>query len=357
MHPRRVDRSGIRAEVLVESGAGKVEARPSVHRGRTVSKLRLALAGTSPWLRFRTLAVAGTLAGFSSGCIVSECETADGGEGVCLETPHRFDGFATTDAVDYTWGYAVEVDGIYGDIVVVEGVPGEVGVTYAPFAYAARDDEADAVQAALDKPELELTIEGDTIVVRTARADGDLPLVGVDLEITLPPEFDGPLVVRNRGRGTWNPGDIDIEFVGDAPSVEVTAKALSNCDIIGGPNVTYTYAHCGDTVRVRDVHDTVDLRSTGGFGDVQLQLASISPFTEDSVVYSEDGDVQVEFPDADSFSFMAQAGSRGFVDLGSVEGYCEVAVAADSAKSATCGDGGPLYELVAEDGDVFTSLR
>lgn len=296
------------------------------------------------------------LAGVSSGCIVSDCKTSDGGDGVCLETPHRYQGFATTESVAYEWGYAVDVDGIYGDIVVLEGPPGEVGVTFAPFAYSSSDDEEAAVQATLDKAELELGANGDTIFVRATRSDGDLPLVGVDLEIALPPEFDGALVVRNRGRGTWNPGDVDVEFVGDAVSVEVTAGALSNCDIIGGRNVTYTRAHCGDTVRVRDVHDTVDLRSTGGFGDVQLRLSSISPFAGDSVVYSEDGDVEVIFPSGDSFSFTAQAGSRGIVDLGPIEDECEVAVAGESAKSATCGDGGPLYELFAEDGDVFTSL-
>lgn len=270
----------------------------------------------------------------------------------------RYDGTPGEDAVVYELGWGVSIDGIYGDISVVEGVPGEIAVVYEPFAYAGSGEAGEAAEAIEEKARFpNLFLDDETLVVRSGRTDGELPLVGMDLQIALPPEFDGPISIRNRGSGTWNPGEVDVRFVGFAPSVAVTAGPLGDCTITGGPEVYFTRARCGDSVRVYGVNDTVDLRSTGGFGDVVLELATVSPFAGESVVHSETGEVDVTFPFYADFSFTAQATDPGVVDLGAVETECETAIAAESAKSATCGAGGPLYTLRSDAGGVYVDLR
>lgn len=296
-------------------------------------------------------------AGASSACVAEKCET-ESGEGWCLESPERYNGDTFSDVVDYTPGMSLEVDGIYGNINVMEGAPREVAVRFRPFAYSGQNEDEEADRAMEDKAGFALTVDGDTIVVETGRTDGKLPLVGVDIEIELPPEFDGEVRATNRGNGTWNPGDIDIDFVGFASRVEMRSDELSRCGLVGGPEVFYTYARCGDDVFVRGVSDTLDLVSTGGFGKVSVELDSVSPLAANSRVHSEDGDVEVKFPAGSSFLLQAQSDAPDVVHLGSLASECTIAEASASAKSARCGDDDPLplYHLTSNGGSVLVDF-
>lgn len=291
--------------------------------------------------------------GLTSGCVAKECETEAGNDAVCLEAPERYDGSERSITRGYLPGTHVSVDGVYGNIEVVAGAEGEVTAAFRPFAYGAQNEDAAALEAIETKLVLSHELDGDTLFIDATRSDGDLPLVGADIEIALPPEFDGELAIVNRGNGTWNPGDVDVDFVGLAPSVEITAGALSVCELTGGPAVVYTSVQCESDVRVVDVSDEVDIEATGRLGSVELVLASVSRSTAGGSVRAGEN-VFVTFPAGSSFEVTAAATFPGVVDV-DVPATCVSAVATESAQSFTCGDGGPLYELVAE-GNVILEL-
>jgi len=71
-------------------------------------------------------------------------------------------------------------------------------------------------------------------------------------------------------------------------------------------------------------------------------------------VTNEDGNITVDFPTGASFSVQAQA-SAGSVEASPLDAVCAVAGTAKTAKSYTCGDGGPTYVVTAGTGSVGES--
>jgi len=287
-----------------------------------------------------------SLAG-TSGCEAQNCETDEGEDAVCAKSLTRFNGAdITPDPLPYTAGTDLRVDGIYGNIRVVEGSAGEVSIKLEPFNYRAYDAEDAARDELENNFDYSFDDEGDAIVVTTGRHDATNGL-GADITVYLPPAFDGALVLDNDSNGAVNPGDIDADFVASAWSVDVSTDSLGDCDIDAGGSVVFTRAHCDGAISVTGVVDQVDIASTGLGGDVSVSLASVSGSEAGGTITSEDGDIEVAFPSGSDFTVQAQSTEDGTVSASELDDACIAATAAETAKSYTCGDGGPSFVVTA----------
>jgi len=295
----------------------------------------------SAWVLFGCVTLAGT-----AGCEVQKCETDDGKDATCLKSEKRYEGAAIEpDALPYTPGTDITVHGVYGKIRVVEGNAGEVGVTFEPFDYRAYDAE-DAARDEIENKFDYVFEDTGSILAASGRHDSTNGL-GADITLHLPPEFDGALVLKNDSDGPLNPGDVRADYVASAISVDMSTDSLGDCTVTGAPSVLFTKARCDGTITVKNVVDQVDLVSKGLGGDIAVTLADVTADSPGGIVRSEDGDVNVTFPSGASFAVQAQSSTDGEVKAPTLDEACAGDAAAKTAKSYTCGDGGPTYVVTA----------
>ena len=296
----------------------------------------------SAWITFGAAALFGT-----GGCEVQSCKNGDGQDATCFKSEKRYEienGEIEPAPLPYTAGTDVTVHGVYGKIRVVEGNPGEVSVRFDPFTYRAYDAEAAARDELENKFDYVFEDTG-SILAASGRHDSSNGL-GADITLWLPPEFDAALVLKNDSDGPLNPGNVVADYVGGAVSVEVSTDSLGDCTVAGAPSVTLTTARCDGKITVKNVADQLDIASKGLSGDIAVTLAELAS-TGGGTVRSEDGDVTVSFPSGASFAVQARASTEGEVKASTLDAACAGDVAAKTAKSYTCGDGGPLFVVTA----------
>ncbi|HEX6276583.1 MAG TPA: DUF4097 family beta strand repeat-containing protein [Polyangiaceae bacterium] len=287
----------------------------------------------------------GSLVG-ASGCELQECETEEGKSALCAKSLTRFVGEEERQTLPYTAGTDLTVNGIYGEINLFAGTAGEVEVVFEPFNYRAHDAEDAARDELENNFDRSFELSSGALVVTTGRHDATNGL-GSNIDVYLPPEFDGAIVVRNDSDGPVNPGKIDVEFVGAAWSVDVSTDDLGDCNIDGSDSVVSTRAHCDGAITVTGVSDEVDIASTGLSGDVAVVMTAIASAESGGSIMTEDGDIDLTFPADAEFSVQAQSTEDGRVSAASLDEACIGDVAAESAKSYTCGAGGPNFVVTA----------
>jgi hypothetical protein len=298
----------------------------------------------------------GSLVG-TSGCELQKCETEDGEEAFCAKSLKRYVGTDVRPAaLPYTSGMDLTVDGMYGDIHVVEGTSGEVSVVFEPFNYRAHDAEDQARDEMVNNLDTYFDDTGDAILVTTGRRDATTGL-GAEIFVHLPPEFDGALVLMNDSDGSINPGDIDAGFVGAAWAVDVSTDSLGDCTIDSEGSVVSTRARCDGTIVATGISDDVDIASTGLNDEVSVVLRSVAGADAGGSIMSSDGDIDVAFPAGSDFSVQAQASDDASVAAASLDDACMAAVAAESSKSYTCGAGGPNFVVTAGTDGGSSSVR
>lgn len=294
----------------------------------------------------------------ASGCEVQSCTTDEGKSGICLKSLTRFEGDAIEpEALAYTPGTDVTVNGKYGDIRVVEGAAGEVRVKLEPFNYRAHDAEAAARAEIADNLDYSFSETDLGISVETDRHDSTNGL-GADITLYLPPEFDGKLELGNQSDGPVNPGDIEVEFVAAASSLIFATGSLGDCTVNGAPSVGYTRAHCDGEIVLTNVSNGGMISTTGLGGSIRLELAGITDGGGGGTITTEDGDITVKFPSEASFSVSAIAHEEGTVTAPSLEEVCAYEPGLEDSKSYTCGDavgGGPHYSIIAGSDGVGAS--
>jgi hypothetical protein len=286
----------------------------------------------------------------AAGCELEECEGENGEDAVCAKSLTRFEAEddIQPDSLPYEAGTSVLVDGKYGSIEVLEGHEGRISAVFHPFNYRAFDEEDDARDEMANN--LDVSIENDgngTVVVTTGRHDSSNGL-GADITLYIPPEFDAPLVVRNDSDGPVNPGNIDVRYVAQATSVDVSTDSLGDCSVDGASSVLSTRARCDGEIEVTGVSDRLDLVSSGLSGAIHVVLSEIHEGgSGGGLVESEDGDITLDFPSEASFTVQAQATEDGAIGDAALAGTCTVDAASETAKSYRCGDGGANYVVNA----------
>jgi hypothetical protein len=292
------------------------------------------------------LVALGSLVG-AGGCELQSCENEEGESAVCLKSLTRFVGAEITpDPLPYAAGTDLTINGNYGNITVDEGSPGEVSVVIEPFNYRAHDAEEQARDEIENNFDYSFEDSGGAIVVTTGRHDATNGL-GAAVTVYIPPEFDGAMVLRNQSDGAVNPGDINVDFVGGATSVDMSTDSLGDCGVYADGGVLSTTAHCDGTIVAQFVSDYVDIESTGLEGSIAVTLSSVAGQNAGGSITSEDGNIEVVFPPGGAFSVQAQSTEDAIVDGEALDDVCEASAAAETAKSYTCGAGGPNYVVTA----------
>ncbi|HEY3235240.1 MAG TPA: hypothetical protein VGJ84_10995 [Polyangiaceae bacterium] len=307
------------------------------------------------------LALTATLVFSALGCETSKCKDEQGRDAVCAKSLTRFLPQQNPAPVTTTWsaGTPIKVLGLYGNITVRSGASGAVEVAFKPFDYRAYDAEAQARDELANNLITSVATDADgTLVISTARQPGSSNGLGADIDVKLPSNFDALLKVRNSGQGPQNPGDVDIQFVGSSPRVEVINDALvGSCTVMGAPSLKFTEVTCVDETMVSNVNDTVNVATTGLIAPIQVTIASISASAGPSSITAADSDISVTFPASAQFSVNATA-TGGAVSAGSPPSSCMIQSTAPDASTITCGAaGGPEYSINTGDGNINVSFQ
>jgi hypothetical protein len=266
----------------------------------------------------------------------------------CPDSLERFEGEKVKpEPLPYVLGMDVTIDGLYGSIQTVEGFDGEVSVVFSPFNYRMPDEELEAQEELESGLDYTFRSVGNAIEVATDRLDATDGL-GADITVRLPPEFEGALVVRNRGDGAVYPGGIAATYVGLASSVDFVTDGRGDCFASSQGSVYSSRARCEGRIMLLGVSDELDVASTGLGGDVVVFLKSVAGQGAGGTITSEDGNIELGFPDGSSFSVQAELASSGLINAEFVESD-ECVIEADSPKSKrlTCGESGPDYVATA----------
>jgi hypothetical protein len=307
----------------------------------------------------------------TSGCEVACAEDEEKKGTTCVaKSLTRYSGQDGTDDAVWTSGGDVTVDGVFGHITVNVGThTGKVNVVFKPFSYRAHDDEGEAA-AIRDMEEAlksDASENGSGVLVKTWREGTHGSSLGAQIEVTLPSDFNGKLIVNNHGDGnvsTQDEFDVDISGVASAPAIDVRAESdLGECNIQAASSVTSSEVHCGDFVGLFDVSDTVNASTSDSnvLDDaINIRFASITGGSG-GTIRSEDGTISLEFPAGAVFSVQAQSAADGMVNVAGQPAECSIQEAAATSKTLTCGSGGPNYVVTAGagtlgDGDVHLNF-
>ena len=258
------------------------------------------------------------------------------------------------DSATWTPGGTITVDGVFGNIVVeATSADNTVNVTSTAFSYRGHDQEADAIRDMEEALKTEAVEDGSGVLVRSWREGTHGSSLGADLFIKIPSSFDGVLKVLNRGNGdVGSKGEFDLEVnsLGSAIALDVsTGSDLGKCNIHGAPSVTQSDVHCGSHVWLRQVTDSVNVSTTFGAvidEAIYVEWASMSAGSGGTIT-SEDGDILLILPPGNTFSIQAQSSADGVVDVVNNPAECTVDEAAATAKTLSCGAGGPNYVVTA----------
>ena len=302
------------------------------------------------------------------GCEVTDCKTDEGEDAKCAESLKQFEAAESVESVPYVDGANLSIKGLYGDIAILRGSAGKVSTTFKPFNYRGHDQEEDA-RRELDE-NLDLRVDQDLdgtgdVTITTDRHDATNGL-GSHVTVRLPPEFNGVLIVENEGKGVINQGLIDVAFVGEATTLNVTNHGLGRCNVLRGEddepslvsNLNDVNVQCEADIIVRGVNDNVVVRSVSPsfHSDVVVEITSVSADAIGGSIIGDNSNVQVTLPVAGDYSVAASAGADA--KMSKVEaGECEVSAHDETELALACGAGGPIYEISATGGDEASRIN
>ncbi len=248
---------------------------------------------------------------------VTGCECQDGGtdeEGRSIttcESLQKFVGTTRTDSVAYTDGYALNFDGVNGNVDVVVGNGTDVQVEFSPYSLRGNSKEA---EAKLDiENDLITTINNDgAINIDVSRASGANSGLGADVTITLPAGFNGAVNLEP------NNGFVDVDLDGVTPtSVTIDLDESGNITVQGarGP-----------------------LNIKGGF-DIDVRVAEWGPEGANGSIISDGqlGDVTVSLPIASAGSIQAVAEDGTVSGPVPLPATWDEQIAAENSKTYTFG--------------------
>lgn len=280
------------------------------------------------------------------------CEVAcieDGSGTRCTaKSLKRYDGARpAAQAFNAAPGAPITIDVLYGNVFVTRSASPQVVVEFAPFAYAAYDNQATADQELAQNLRVAAAQQGG-ITVTVARQGGSNGL-GSDVVVRVPDAFTGAINIVNRAGGPLNHFDVKTDFVGNASAISVQNSAsMGSCYIQAAPSVKNTTVQCKNVISVFDVSDTVNITNDkrdheGGTPAITLRMAGAS--AGGGKVYSASGSIAATFPAAGGYTLAARA-SRGSVKEGTLPAACSKRERSAGDKDILCG-AGPNYDIQA----------
>jgi hypothetical protein len=252
---------------------------------------------------------------------------------------------------DWEMGDDVLITGDIRSVHVIEGESeDEVRVVWNGQVDLAQGRERSVVDATLEHLTTSMTKSSAGKITFTAdRKDSDADL-GAAIVLELPAGFDGDLVIDKRNRRS---GDVEIDFLGRAVSLEVDMNALGDDLELGGVSrlrtaivnvdgdITMTGAF-GSSLRAAVLHSS--------FGDIQARFDA--PPESHARLVTDFGDVAVRVPADGDFTLAAVA--ERAVTFDGVPSACRTRDDSAASKAMICGEGDPagLTFDLESDGEI-----
>lgn len=271
----------------------------------------------------------------SAGCEAQKCDVPVGDgevqQGVCLKSLKKFRGSnSIVRQAEWLPGQPVTIDGINGDINVVQGSGTTVVATFDPWVFRAYDTPRE--EAVKDLESLEGTADGDSsgaVTVRSRRIGTVPSTLGADITVQMPPTFDGALTVHQ------NNGSTNIDFSGSATAVNLKSDNGSSNVLVSGTATT------------------LDL--FGDNGDLSVSVPGVPPGAGARSIHTDLGDIRLSFqgvPAATKFSVQAFA-PDGIVNVNGAEaaGCALVDPVNPGSKTVSCNGAStadPVYKVNAD---------
>ena len=251
--------------------------------------------------------------------------------GCTAKSTKRVTGSTSHQSQNWVSGDRVVIDSVNGSVEVSRGSGDTVAAAFTPFVLIGYDatDEEEKEELEKLKPSVDLLEDEDppTIQVKTVREGQVLLSLGADIDVQLPPAFDGILEIEQKN------GPLEVNSVANAAELVVRSDNGS-CEV-----------HAGAARKIDVFCDSGGL--AGSIGEIPEDFDSAS-------LRTGRGNIKLDFPSG-RFIVQAYSKSGGIVDVGNAEeAGCTVDAAADSSKTILCGDavdGDPLYVVTADDDD------
>lgn len=245
----------------------------------------------------------------------------DGGNCIRFESLTKFVGTEETKGANWLAGGTVTIKSANGRVRVRQGdEAGVVSTLFKPFTFRGNTKEEEArnqLENKLTKTVAEGSNPGD-VLIETSR-EPNQPTLGSEMIVSLPPEFDGVLIIDQ------NNGKTEVDFVGSASRLSVDSNN-GFCEIAAG-SVPDIDVKCDSSIDA-----TVSGVPAGAQGR-----------------FESDFDIDIAFPSGGTFTVQALTTSGQNVEITGAEGAgCTVQEASQESKSAFCGGAttdDPIYSL------------
>lgn len=230
-------------------------------------------------------ALLATSALVATGCECTDQGTNEAGQNVTqCESVQKFVGTSYTETVAYSDGYALNFDGVNGDVTVRIGNGTDVVVDITPFSVRGHSKEAEAKEDM--ETDLQTSVTGDgSINVTVGRASGSFNGLGADVVITLPSSFNGPVNIDQDN------GFVDVDLGGATPTaVTIDNDGAGDVDVEGARgqlNITGGFDVSVVVAEWAPEGQNGEIKSDGQLGEVSITLPTLSAGSIQAT--SEDG--------------------------------------------------------------------
>lgn len=307
-----------------------------------------------------------TACGPSRACTKEEAEngdTLDCSSDVELVTYTA--GSDDTVTLSQTWesGVALELEGAVRELTIVEGDSDDVEITYRAQAELADGRPESFVRNTMDALEVSFEKRGDVLRFQADHPSSNAAL-GAIVSVALPRDFDADLVVQKYDA----PGDVAIEFVGQARSLDVDMES-DGAELLVQDTGALTMVRLNASGNVetaafasRELEQVVINSERGHivttFDRIPRSHATlITGKLDDGVLKDTGGDVELRLPADGDFSLASYTKNKArFMGADA----CEQTRIAYDIHTLDCGSGdvdGLLTFLVQSGGDIDVELR
>ncbi|AKT44195.1 hypothetical protein [Chondromyces crocatus] len=160
---------------------------------------------------------------FATAFTLAGCNVEFAGE---IKPATRYQGTAESATNAYSPGLPVRIVSANGAVDVTRGSGNDVRATFRPFVMGDEDAAAQAQQQM--ERNLNFSVGGTgEIVIEVVKANGSPTTLGADIEVALPPTFDGEFEV------VQDNGSVDVDLSGTNARSTVIVSDNGSIDVVG----------------------------------------------------------------------------------------------------------------------------
>ncbi len=264
--------------------------------------------------------------------------------GCTVKSTKLFEGSRAEESVEWRSGDELYIESANGDVVVDVGSADKVSAEVTPFVLLDHDATDEEARDELEKLDFSVSARdepsapsGTRIVVDLDRNGKVKSSLGGDLDVEIPPTFDGALRVEQEN------GSTEIRNSGNASIIRVR-NDNGSCDI--------------------NLDSPSDVEVGCDNGQLEGRVVGIPDDFDGGVFLTGNGDIELVLPADGTYRVVAESKGGGIVAQGNAESAgCTVEEESESSKTISCGgatSGSPAYRVVADEGlahDITLAFR